>query len=60
MRVGMSEEDLKWQRISDARTLAEAEQIKADKERYSGAQMGAKEILKEEQGRLQGLSKSCR
>ena len=34
----MSEEDKKWQRRSDAHTLSEAEAIKADKERYKGAE----------------------
>lgn len=53
----MSEEDLKWQRRSDARTLSEAEQIKADKERYKGAQIGAREILQERTSELMGLSK---
>ena len=36
-------EELKWQRRDDARTLARAEEIKADKERYDGAQ---KSVLK--------------
>lgn len=55
--TAMSEEDLKWQRRSDARTLAEAEQIKADKERLKGAQIGATEILQEKASELAGLSK---
>lgn len=55
--VCRSEEDLKWQRRDDARTLARAEEIKADKERFSGAKLGAKEILEEETNRLNGLSK---
>ena len=53
----MSEEDLKWQRRDDARTLARAEQIKADKERYKGAIIGAREIAKEELERVQGIAK---
>ena len=53
----VNEEEKRWRRRSDAITLAEAEQIKADKERYSAAQIGAKEILKEEADRLKGLSK---
>lgn len=53
----MSEEELRWQRRSDARTLAEAEEIKANKERYEQAKVGAKEILEEEANRLRGLSK---
>lgn len=50
-------EELKWQRRDDARTLARAEEIKADKERYDGAKIGAKEILAEETARLNGLTK---
>lgn len=50
-------EELKWRRRSDARTLAEAEQIKADKERYQGAVLGAKEIANEEIARVQGIAK---
>ena len=50
-------EELKWQRRSDARTLAEAEQIKADKERYQGAVLGAREIAQEEIARVQGIAK---
>ena len=50
-------EELKWRRRSDARTLAEAEQIKADKERYQGAILGAREIAQEEIARVQGIAK---
>lgn len=50
-------EEAKWRRRSDARTLAEAEQIKADKERYQGAIQGAKEIANEEIERVRGLAK---
>ena len=50
-------EELRWRRRSDARTLAEAEQIKADKERYQGAIIGAKEIAQEEIARVQGIAK---
>lgn len=50
-------EELKWRRRSDARTLAEAEQIKADQERYKGAILGAKEIAQEEIARVQGIAK---
>ena len=53
----MSAEDLKWQRREDARTLARAEEIIADKERYNNAKIGAREILQEEQNRLKGLNK---
>ena len=53
----MTEDEKKWRRRSDARTLAEAEEIKADKERLREAHQGAKEILDEEAGRLKGLAK---
>ena len=43
--VAVDPEEEKWRRRSDARTLAEAEQIKADKERYKGAQL-VQEIVK--------------
>lgn len=45
--VAVDPEEEKWRRRSDARTLAEAEQIKADKERYKGAALGAREIAQE-------------
>ena len=57
MRTCRDPEELKWQRRSDARTLAEAEQIRADKERYQGAILGAKEIAREEIARVQGIAK---
>ena len=57
MRTAMSEEELKWKRRDDAYTLARAEQIKADKERYKGAILGAKEIAQEEIERVKGIAK---
>ena len=50
-------EELKWRRREDARILAHAEQIKADKERYKGAVLGAKEIAQEEIERVKGIAK---
>lgn len=50
-------EELRWRRRSDAETLARAEQIKADKERYQGAILGAKEIASEELARVRGIAK---
>lgn len=52
-----SDEELKWQRRSDAITLAEAEQIKADKARYRGAVLGAKELAQEAVENIQGIAK---
>ena len=57
MRPVVDAEEMKWRRRSDARTLAEAEQIKADKERLQGAIIGAKEIAQEEIARVQGIAK---
>ncbi len=57
MITSISEDELKWRRRSDARTLAEAEQIKADKERYKGAIIGAREIANEEIERVKGIAK---
>ena len=53
----MNDEEAKWRRRCDARTLAEAEQIKADQERYKGAILGAKEIAQEEIERVKGIAK---
>ena len=53
----MSDNEKRWQRRDDARTLANAEQIKADKERYNGAIQGAKEIAQEEIERVRGIAK---
>lgn len=53
----MSEDEKRWRRRDDARILAQAEEIKADKERLGEARRGAKEILAEEAERLKGLSK---
>lgn len=55
--TAVSDEEARWRRRSDARTLAEAEQIKADKERYQGAVLGAKEIAQEEIERVKGIAK---
>lgn len=46
-----------WKRQSDARTLAEAEQIKADKKRHAAAQQGARELLDEQADRVAGLAR---
>lgn len=52
-----SEEEARWRRRDDARILAQAEEIKADKDRLREAHKGAQEILEEEAQRLRGLSK---
>ena len=53
----MSAEDLKWRARSDARTLAEAEEIKADKQRYGRAVASANELYAEEVKRVNGMKK---
>lgn len=56
-RKCLDPDELRWQRRDDAHTLARAEQIKADKERYKGAVLGAKEIAQEEIERVKGIAK---
>ena len=53
----MSAEDLKWQGRSDARTLAEAEAIKADKARLENAKKEAKSMIAEREKELNGMKK---
>ena len=55
--IAVNDEEARWRRRSDAHTLAEAERIKADKERYNGAILGAKEIAQEEIERVKGIAK---
>lgn len=57
MITKMSVEEEKWKAECDARTLAEAEVIKADKQRLAKAQSAAKEMIKETQLRTRGLAK---
>lgn len=57
MKPTISPEEKKWRARSDARTLAEAEEIKADKERHKLAIEGAKEIAHEEIARVKGVMK---
>lgn len=53
----LDEEEKQWRRRDYARTLAEAEAIKADKESYAAAKQGAAEILAERTRELEGLVK---
>lgn len=50
-------EDLKWQGRDDAYTLARAEAIKADKERYANAQKEARNMVSEREQELNGMRK---
>ena len=52
-----SSEEMKWQARSDARTLAEAEDIKADKQRYARAVQSANELYAERQKELKSMRK---
>ena len=53
----MSSEEMKWRARSDARTLAEAEDIKADKQRYARAVQSANELYAERQKELKSMRK---
>ena len=57
MSEKMTPEDLKWRAREDARSLARAEEIKADKERLTLARVHAHELLNEESERMSGLKK---
>ena len=57
MNTCISDEDLKWRARSDARTLAEAEDIKADKQRYARAVQSANELYDERQKELKSMKK---
>ena len=46
-----------WEKRDDARTLARAEEIKADKERLADAQKAARDIASEEIERVKGIIK---
>jgi len=50
-------QDLKWQREDDARTLARAQEIIADKKRHSGAVKEAKNMVKTEEKRAMAMKK---
>lgn len=52
-----NEREARWKRQEDARTLARAEAIKADKNRLAQAKVGAREILEEDGDRIESLSK---
>jgi hypothetical protein len=52
--------DKRYMEEDDARTLARASEIKADKTRFKGAQAGARRIIDEEEARVKGLRKVAR
>lgn len=53
----MSKQELQWRAEDDARTLARAEEIKADKKRETAARSMAKKQLDEVLKRAEGLKK---
>ncbi len=53
----ISADDKKWRAESDARTLADAEAIKADKARFSAAQAAAKRMLEEQETKAMAMHK---
>ena len=57
MISAVNEDEARWKRQDDARTLARAEEIKADKKRYKEAIRGANEIYSKELDRVKGIKK---
>lgn len=57
MNSAMTVQERKWREEDDARTLAEAETIKADKARLQGAQSAAKRLVNEQADRTRSLQK---
>jgi len=53
----MTAEDKKWRAESDARTLADAEAVKDDKERLEAAQEAAKAMVDEKNAEAAGMAK---
>lgn len=53
----MDAQEKKWQRENDAHTLASAEEIRADKNRLSGAKKEAKVMVKETNKRAVAMKK---
>jgi hypothetical protein len=52
--------DAEWQAKDDARTLAEAEEIKMDKERLERAKVAANKILEEKKEEAKAMAKVAR
>lgn len=55
--IGVKRSREEWEIREDARALARAEEIKADKERMKEAIIKANEIAEEEQKRISGIMK---
>jgi len=57
MAISMDAQEKKWQRESDAHTLAQAEEIKSDKGRLTGAKKEAKVMVKQTNKRAAAMKK---
>ena len=55
--VAISEEEKKWRIRSDARTLAEAQEILADKERHADAVKAAQQMVADDMKRFEAMKK---
>lgn len=49
--------EAQWRKEDDAHTLARAEEIKADKARFAGAQQAAQQMIEEQKQRVNSLAK---
>ena len=57
MDVKMSAEEKKWRMRSDARTLAEAQEILADKERHADAVKAAQQMVADNMKKFNAMKK---
>lgn len=55
--MSWEEQEKKWKREDDARTLARAEEIKADANRYRDAVLESQKMVDEQVNRVKGLAK---
>lgn len=55
--MSWEEQEKKWKREEDARTLARAEEIKADANRYRDAVLESQKMVDEQVNRVKGLAK---
>ena len=58
MAQTMTAQDKKWRAQSDARTLAEAQEIRSDKSRLAPAKIAAKEIIRNHQKAISTTQKA--
>lgn len=57
MNVEMSAEEKKWRMRNDARTLAEAQEILADKERHADAVKAAQQMVADNMKKFNAMKK---